>query len=63
MPVSTPVVGSIVPTVVGVALHEPPAVELVRVIVEPAHTDDGPTIGVPVATTFIVVVTEQPATR
>lgn len=53
----------IVAIVVGLMLHVPPVVEVLTVIVEPAHTLVGPTIGAAADTTVTTIVTLHPATR
>jgi hypothetical protein len=45
IPVTTPVVGLTVAIVGQVIDHVPPGVEFVKVIVDPVHTEVGPTIG------------------
>jgi hypothetical protein len=62
MPVTTPVVAFTVATVGQAILHVPPVEGFVSVIVDPAHTEVGPTIGVAAETTVIVFVAAQPAT-
>jgi hypothetical protein len=59
-PVTMPVVLPMVAVAVLLLLHVPPDVASVKVIVNPWHTDTGPTIGAGELDTVTVVVTLQP---
>jgi hypothetical protein len=60
IPITTPVLLSIVATDVLVLLHDPPEVALLRVAAEPTHIADGPVIAEGGALTVRVLVIIQP---
>lgn len=59
-PLTTPVVPSMVATVVLLLLHVPPAVVSVSVVVPPTHTPDAPVIAPGVGLTVTTAVRRQP---
>jgi hypothetical protein len=58
IPVTTPVLASIVAAAVEPLLHVPPATLLLSIIVDPAHTEDGPLIVPAFASAFTVNATD-----